>query len=284
MNKINVNGTTLAYKEFGSGDKVLLSTQNFFFEDCHMELLGKPPYDYHVYLIYMRGYGESDHIYDQDPCDMIKIWGEDVLAFADAIGADKFYYSGVSHGCFAGWYTAFHQPQRLLGFAATSGICQFRDISDPSNLPPRRGPSIDWDKVVGNREALAKMSWNTYEPTNNPDRLALRAKRVEEHLDIMVNRKKEEFLVNSTSMSGSDAKTQEEFDRQLSDMQVPLLIVNGVLDTLSTVEKALHVAKLVPGAKMITYQHLGHAGPDECPELVACDCDRFFHDIEGRVL
>ena len=51
MKKINVNGVNLAYKEFGSGNKILLSTQNFFFEDCHMELLGKPPYDYHVYLI-----------------------------------------------------------------------------------------------------------------------------------------------------------------------------------------------------------------------------------------
>ncbi len=282
--KMNLNGTTLSYQEFGSGDKILISTQNFFFKDSHMELLGKPPYDYHVYLISMRGYGESDHIYNQEPRDMVKVWGEDVLAFADAIGADKFYYSGVSHGCFAGWYIAFHQPHRLLGFAATSGICQFRAPSDGSATQPRKRVEPDWAKIVGNREELAKMSWNTFEPTNNPERLALRAKRVEEHLDIMVGRSKEEFQVANTGMSGSDAKTQEEFDQQLSSMDVPLLIVNGVLDTLSTVEAALHVAKLVPGAKLITYQHLGHAGPDECPELVARDCDRFFKDIQGRVL
>ena len=41
--------------------------------------------------------------------------------------------------------------------------------------------------------------------------------------------------------------TQEEFDKQLSEMDVPLLIVNGVKDHLSTVEQAMHVAKLVPG-------------------------------------
>lgn len=48
-----------------------------------MELLGKAPYDYHVFLIYMRGYGESDHIFDDKPHDYTKIWGEDVIAFAE---------------------------------------------------------------------------------------------------------------------------------------------------------------------------------------------------------
>lgn len=35
---------------------------------------------------------------------------------------------------------------------------------------------------------------------------------------------------------------------------------------------------------MITYEDFEHAGPDESPEIVASDCDRFFTDIEGRVL
>ena len=61
---VQIGQITLAYKEFGSGDKYLLSTQNFFLTDCHMELLGKPPYDYHCFLVYMRGYGKSTHITD----------------------------------------------------------------------------------------------------------------------------------------------------------------------------------------------------------------------------
>lgn len=274
------NGVTLGYREIGSGNKVLISTQNFFFTDCHMELLGKPPYDYHVYLIWMRGYGESDHIFDTEPRDMIKVWGEDVLAFADAIGAERFYYSGVSHGCFAGWYIAFHQPHRLLGFAATSGVTQFT----PPGRPPFPQHKLDLDSIVGNREALEKMAWNTFYPTKDPKRLARREACRKEHLEIMMARKKEEFTVATNTMSGSDAVTEEEFYRQLSQIDVPLLIVNGMRDNLSTPEKAMKVASLVPGAKMITYEHFEHAGPDECPETVARDCDRFFHDIEGRIL
>ena len=39
---LDLGDVQLAYKEIGSGDKYLISTQNFFLTDCHMELLGKP--------------------------------------------------------------------------------------------------------------------------------------------------------------------------------------------------------------------------------------------------
>ena len=92
------NGVTLAYREYGTGDKYLLSTQNFFFKDSHMALLGQPPYDYHCFLVYMRGYGESEHIFDQTKRDYAKIWGEDLMAFAEVMGIKSFYYTGISHG------------------------------------------------------------------------------------------------------------------------------------------------------------------------------------------
>ena len=94
---IDVNGVTLAYREYGSGDKYLLSTQNFFFKDSHMALLGQEPYDYHCFEVYMRGYGESSHIFDQERRDYAKIWGEDLIAFAKAMGIESFYYTGTSH-------------------------------------------------------------------------------------------------------------------------------------------------------------------------------------------
>ena len=76
---VDVKGVKLAYREYGSGDKYLLSTQNFFFKDSHMALLGQPPYDYHCFLVYMRGYGESEHIFDDTLKDYAKIWGEDLI-------------------------------------------------------------------------------------------------------------------------------------------------------------------------------------------------------------
>jgi pimeloyl-ACP methyl ester carboxylesterase len=278
--KINVNGITLAYKEFGSGDKYLISTQNFFLDGCHMELLGKKPYDYHVFLIYMRGYGESDHIYNIIPRDYVKVWGEDIIAFAKAMEMKSFYYTGVSHGCFAGWYIAFHRPELLRGFVPTSGITQF----NPEIVSNSQIKQINPDEVVGNMEALDKMAWKESDPTSDPKRIARRKFNHINHLEILMNRKKEEFTIVNTGMSGSDAASEAEFYDQLSKIPVPVMIINGIKDPLSTVEKALRVAKIIPGAELLTYQNLGHGGPDEYPELIARDCDRFFKDIEGRIL
>jgi pimeloyl-ACP methyl ester carboxylesterase len=277
---MNVNGATLSYREFGSGDKILLSTQSFFFTGCHMELLGRPPYDYHVFLVTMRGYGESDHVFELER-DWVRMWGEDLLAFADAIGAPRFYYTGISHGGAAGWYTAFHHPARLIGFAPMSSAATFT-VPGVKPIFPRR--NLDLDRIAGNREALAKISWNTFYPTKDPKRLARRQACREEHLEIMARRKKEEFYPIPNSMCGSEAETQEEFDRQLAEMDVPVLMVNGIRDPISTPENALRAASLIPGAQLITYEHWEHAGPDECPEEAARDCDRFFKDIEQRIL
>ncbi len=279
--KININGVTLSYREIGTGDKYLISTQNFFLADSHMELLGKPPYNYHVFLITMRGYGESEHIFDSTPQNYVKLWGEDVIAFAEAMGIGPFYYSGVSHGCFAGWYIAFHKPWLLRGFVPTSGVAQF---TKPGERRLPAATNVDIDGIVGNYEVLKKMAWIEHWPTQNPDRLRRREANHKNHLELLMKRKKEEFLIINTDMSACEAASVEEFEERLAGLEVPILIINGMLDQLSTPEKAFRAAQLIPGAQLLIYQHLGHGGPDECPELIARDCDRFFQDIEGRIL
>jgi pimeloyl-ACP methyl ester carboxylesterase len=142
----------------------------------------------------------------------------------------------------------------------------------------------DLNQVVGNREMLDKMAWMEDWPTANPSRLERREANHKNHLEILMGRKKEEFQIYNTDMSGSGAESEEEFEACLSKLPVPILIINGMLDPLSKPAKALRAAEMIPGAQLLIYQHLGHGGPDECPELIARDCDRFFKDIEGRVL
>ncbi len=278
---VQVGDVVLGYKEIGTGDKYLLSTQNFFLNDCHMELLGKPPYDYHCFLIYMRGYGKSTHITDPTPRNYNEIWGEDVIRFAEVMGIPSFYYTGVSHGNVAGWHIAFHRPELLRGFVCCDGIVQFRDMSKVTGPRPARDP----DELVGNREALWNMAWNETWPTNNPQRLARRASNREEHTEILMGRTREEFTVPALGdMTCCGAKSAEELYERLAKIPVPVLIWNGGLDPLARAEDALKVAQTIPGASLLTYQHLGHGGADECPELTARDCDRFFRDTEGRIL
>ena len=282
MKTLEINGVTLAYEEYGSGNRYLISSQNFFFRDCHMALLGREPYHYHVFLIYTRGYGASTHIFDPTPRDYTTIWGKDVAAFAEAMGISSFYYTGISHGNWAGWYLALNRPELLRGFACGNGIAQFRDPDARTPVPPR--PELDLDRVVGNREALEKMAWMENWPTNNPDRLRRRAGNHKEHLQILLNRKREEFTVRNTNMSCCDAKTREEFYETMAKISVPVLFLHGMLDPLAKIEDVVRLSQAIPGSQIKAYQNLGHGGGDECPEIFARDCDRFFRDTEGRVL
>lgn len=282
MKTLEINGVTLAYEEYGSGNRYLISSQNFFFRDCHMALLGREPYHYHVFLIYTRGYGASTHIFDPTPRDYTTIWGKDVAAFAEAMGINSFYYTGISHGNWAGWYLALNRPELLRGFACGNGIAQFRDPDARTPVPPR--PELDLDRVVGNREALEKMAWMENWPTNNPDRLRRRAGNHKEHLQILLNRKKEEFTVRNTNMSCCDAKTREEFYETMAKIDVPVLFLHGMLDPLAKIEDVVRLSQAITGSQIKAYQNLGHGGGDECPEIFARDCDRFFRDTEGRVL
>ncbi len=279
---LSLPGVTLAYKEFGTGDRYLLSTQNFFFNGCHAELLGKPPYDYHCFLVYMRGYGRSSHITDPTPKNYAAVWGDDLLLFADAMGIDSFYYTGISHGAWAGWHTAFNAPRRLRGFVCCDGIVQY-----PKSGPPPRMPGYQEspERLVGNRRALEKMAWMENWKTNDPQRLARRAQIHAEHTEILMSRSKEEFSVpNLADMTGCNAASPEELYQRLSEISAPVLVWQGGLDPLAKAEDALRVAQAIPGASLLTYQHLGHGGADECPELAARDCDRFFRDTENRIL
>ena len=283
MKSICINGVSLAYEEYGTGDKYLLSTQNFFFRNCHMALLGQPPYDYHCYLIYTRGYAGSQHIFDPEPQDYTKIWGEDVVAFAKTMGISNFFYSGISHGNWAGWYIAFHYPELLRGFVCCDGICQYKS-EKTGNMPQIQRNWMDIENTVGNRDALEKIAWQETWPTQNTGRLKRRAENHQEHLNILLDRKKEEFTVRNNNMTACDASSEEDFYNKLSQLHFPLMLLNGVLDPLSRVEDALKIAKVVPGCQLLTIQHWGHGGPDECPEITARICDRFFKDTENEIL
>lgn len=283
MKTIEIGGVTLAYEEYGTGDKYLLSTQNFFFKDCHMALLGQAPYDYHCFLIYTRGYAGSSHIFDPEPRDYAKIWGEDVIAFARAMGIERFFYSGISHGNWAGWYIASHRPELLRGFVCCDGICQYKS-QRTGNMPKVPRNWVDPNTVVGNREALEKIAWMEAWPTQNPERLRRRAANHAEHLEILMQRKAEEFTVRNNNMTACEADSEEAFYQKLAGLTMPVMLLNGVLDPLSRVEDALKLAKVIPGCQLLTFQHWGHGGPDECPEITARACDRFFRDTEGQIL
>ena len=95
---------------------------------------------YRIVVTDMRGYGRSakppaDYAWSMD--GMIG----DVLAVADAAGAEKFHFVGESFGGAAGYYLAIHRRERLRSLVACTA--------------PHRGANIrglpDWRRIIEGR-------------------------------------------------------------------------------------------------------------------------------------
>ena len=237
MKKIQVNGVTLAYEEIGEGNDFIIASQNHFSPNHYARLLAQPPYNYHVFFVVMRGYGESTHIYSQEPQDFTKLWSEDVIAFAKAMGIEKFFYTGHSHGNYPGWYMCFHKPEILRGFISCDGILQFH--MPHTGGAPEKAPAFDISKLLGNEEEIRKLVSREDSFTQNPQRLKRRRENQADSLNRWMTMQPEEFLINNENFAVTDAASEEELYELVSHIAVPVLLINGGIDAVSTIEEAV---------------------------------------------
>lgn len=118
------NGIDIFYEEFGSGEKYVICTQ---IGHARYELERfLPKYGFHVFLLTNRGFGRSTHVTENYGEHWYDVFAEDVVAFADKMGIDKFVYSGASHGAGSGWHLVLNHPERV--------ICFFAVVCGPHNI------------------------------------------------------------------------------------------------------------------------------------------------------
>ena len=111
--------TDIYYQEYGSGDRFILCSQidheyTAFSFEREMARRG-----FHVFLLTDRGFGRSTHTEENFGLGWYDRFADDVVAFADRIGADRFVYSGASHGSGVGWHLCLRHPERLVCFFAS---------------------------------------------------------------------------------------------------------------------------------------------------------------------
>lgn len=272
---INVNHASIYYEELGSGNKVILSSQKSFFSGCFQQLLGQPPYDYHVFLITMRGSGRSEHVYTDFDRDWGTIWAEDVHAIAKKMGFPKFIYTGISHGGFPGWNLAVTHPEALEALIAVSGVPFF---VAPYIIYPSTEQEID--ALVGNREKLQGMAWSAQLPASiRSARLDKRTSNMRESLDNLLQTKKEEFRIFPRKIF-EHINSEEDLYLLLGRVRTPTLIINGLWDGASTPELAIKAARAIPGSKLIFWEQAEHSTPDECPQVIAREVDHYLRNYQ----
>ena len=266
------NGIDIFYEELGSGDKYVLCTQ-VGHAKYEMERF-LPRYGFHVFLLTNRGFGRSTHVREDYGEHWYDVFAEDVVAFADKLGIDRFVYSGASHGAGTGWHLVLNHPERV--------ICFFAVVAGPHNIDESRVSVRQLSlqgkvKLVGDPE------------TDDPAVLERRA--LNREADEARKREPDYAQVyDSPETRAIDYGrplvkygTEENVQAALRTIRVPTLLMGGTEDAIARPDLMLRTARCLPRCKLVLYSNAGH-GMDIFEEL-AGEANDFYDNVTetGRI-
>lgn len=270
------DGVRLYYEEYGSGSHALICMQidhDRVRDSLERELAKR---GFHVYLLTNRGFGRSTHICEDYGLGWYDRFADDVIAFADQMGIDRFVYSGASHGSGVGWHLALRHPERLICvYAVVAGPLSPEEFQTPSEAPI---PPILEDPIP-----FGTLPSDFTIPTDDPRLLARRARNAEVDRALRAQPNYQEVFESPETLAINFGPalaatcTEERLQEVLRTIQVPVLMLGGVDDVCSRPELMLRTAKCLPKCKLIIYSRFGHVV--DIYEDLASDCERFYRNL-----
>jgi pimeloyl-ACP methyl ester carboxylesterase len=121
MEAVSADGTRIHYKVVGDGPTVLLAHGSLmqgasWAEAGYLDALG----NFRCVVLDCRGYGSSDKPHEPEAYATER-YVQDLLAVADAAGADRFGVAGYSWGTAGAWRAAAENPDRVAALVAIGG-------------------------------------------------------------------------------------------------------------------------------------------------------------------
>lgn len=154
-----VNGVTLGYREFGSGEPILM-IQGFgnTIGDWNETFIGILATKYHVYTYDHRGMGYSS---DNNATPSIQQYADDAASLMTALGYDSMNVYGVSMGSSVSQQLAIDHPERVRKLILDSNTYSIR-------IPETRILRGSIEAAANNtsmpegiqKEAQANLAWN----------------------------------------------------------------------------------------------------------------------------
>ena len=154
-----VNGVTLGYREFGSGEPLLMA-QGFgaTIDDWNETFIGILASKYHVYTYDHRGMGYSS---DNNATPTIALYAEDAAALMPALGYDSMDVYGVSMGSTVSQQLVIDHPERVRKLVLDSVTYSIRipetkllyDLIVVSGVNPNQTEGV-------HKESQANLAWS----------------------------------------------------------------------------------------------------------------------------
>lgn len=256
----HVNGADVHYTDTGTppgkpdAETVVFGHGLLFSGDMFRDQVEGLEDEYRCITVDWRSQGRSPAA--RDGHDMDTLTG-DLLALLDALGLDRVHYAGLSMGGFVGMRVAARHPERLrtLTLINTSAgpenpekIGQFRLLAN----------AYRW---LGIRPVRVKVEQVMFAPSSREDPAFRR--RADEWVSSL----------REVDRAGMRRAIYGVFERvpitdEIGAIRVPTLVVVGVHDVATPVDKAQEIAAAIEGARLEIVPDAGHSSTMEQPEVL----------------
>lgn len=265
---LNLNHVSLYYEEFGRGDRYLIQAQQFVNSHIYYTKDLADRCGFHAFIIRIRGYAPSSMVTEDLGDDWYDVWAQDVVDFADAMGIEKFFYTGHSHGAGIGWHLCMNHPDRLRGFFASGSGPHLKDGK------PTGSARMDTINAAKSRETWvpyaekqASYCAKAFVPLESDPVIGGEAKKaVEQTVEFWTNMPAQSAVLNPRKPFAK-VQTEEELAQVLGRITVPTIMMGGTEDNISRPELMLRTLRALKGSKLVLHQGVDHVDlPIKCRE------------------
>lgn len=276
------DGSNIFYEDWGEGNKYILISQIYIdYHASYTKELSKR--GYHIIFIQMRGFGQSTDASNGNAPGSVRM--NDVLDVADALGIDKFVYTGISHGSGVGWSIMREHPERLAAFAGVVCGPKLKDNHPTSfswrELDVARGKTDEgWKERC---EEGCQNILNQIRPYHSEYWAEEIRKFAEDDYNTQMGLDRNE-RVKTLGKPGKDPlDTEAKLIEWMKTVKTPTIIFGGMQDPIVIPDAMIRTAKYVPNCKLVMYQDCNHGVSIAHGDDLADDMDNFFkrHNVFG---
>lgn len=263
MRFLDRGGVRLAWDEQGSGAPILLIMGHRYSSGMWYPLKEALGDRYHLISFDNRGTGQSDAPRRTSVAEM----AADALAVLDAAGVQTAHVYGVSMGGGIALEFGIRYPERTRSLILGCTMAKTPDV--------KRRPG--WlIRLVYNAmpvlKLLARPKYkNGYGDAAPDDRIARDVKATSEDRYDLNGVIAQAIAISDYSVDPDDVRA----------VRLPTLVLHGTQDLLVPYEAGKALAEMIPGARFVTFQDIGHNYFIGAGEQANAEAERFIGEVEA---